>query len=605
MRDGDNASKRLIDELNALRQQYSEVLRGKEEYRELMETLPVLICTFSNKNGEILFVNKAYCDYFRKTKEDLIGSSFLDLIPEWERESVWNSIKTLNKDNPVMTHEHPVQLPGYVCWQLWTNQALMDEKGEVFGYQSFGEDITKRKRAEEELEIERNYFRSILDAMADGVYIVDQQFNIEYINPVIKDEFGPINDRKCYEYFHHLTDVCPWCVNEQVWAGQSVHWEWQSPRNNKTYELFDTPLRHVDGSISKLEIFHDITERKQLEEQLRQSQKMEALGVLAGGIAHEINNLLTPILGYTEMLLKDKSEYDPEKEILEQIRVAGDRGKEIVKQMLAYGRQSMSQRVPLQLETIVDDISKLMENTLPPDIHLTKEIDANLPPIFGMANEIHQVILNLCINASHAMPEGGVLTIRLTDDGYRKFLYSEGKYREGNFIGLSVHDTGVGMDQTTLDRIFDPFFSTKGLGQGSGLGLSVVQGIVEQHEGYIEVDSKVGEGSTFHVYFPVAQGEVKSLDVKTKPLTHGNERVLLIDDEPMITKVTRSVLEGLGYTVTDQNDCLEALKLFTEHPQDFDLVITDYGMSEMNGKQLVEKIKEIRSDISIILFTRS
>ncbi len=350
-------------------------------------------------------------------------------------------------------------------------------------------------------------------------------------------------------------------------------------------------------------VITDITERKQLEAQLRQAQKMEAIGVLTGGIAHEFNNLLTPILGFAEILMCDKSEDDPDLSRLSQIQHAGNRAKDLIKQMLAYGRQSMSKRESVQLETLVEDTIKLVKNTIPPNISIKKEIEVDLPPTHGMSNELQQVILNLCINASHAMPAGGEIIIRLRNEGFRKFSSARGQISEGNFLSLSVQDAGFGMSQDTVNRIFDPFYTTREVGQGSGLGLSVVQGIVEQHKGIIEVDSAPGEGSTFHMYFPVAQEEVKPTVVKTELPPKGRERILLIDDEPMVIDLAKSMLEQLGYRVTAFLDCAEALKQFADHYQNFDLAIMDYGMPNMNGKQFAEQLKQIRPDILTILIT--
>ncbi len=350
-------------------------------------------------------------------------------------------------------------------------------------------------------------------------------------------------------------------------------------------------------------VVSDITKKKQLEAQLRQSQKMEAIGALAGGIAHEFNNLLVPILGFTEMLMVDKSQGDPDRDSLEQILLAGKRAKSLVRQMLAYGQQSMSQKKLVHLDTVVEDTIKLLKNIIFPNISIKKEMDVDVQPVLGMPNELHQVLLNLCINANHAMIEGGELTIRLKNEGFRKFTTSEGLQREGKFVSLSVQDTGTGMDQTTLTRIFDPFFTTKEVGQGSGLGLSVVQGIVEQHGGLIEVESKIGEGTSVHVYLPPTREEATLSEPTTELRSTRKERVLLVDDEPMVIHFTQRMLENFGYKVTKFLDCVEALKAFTDHPQDFDLVLTDYGMPNMNGKQLGEKIKEIRPEIPIILFT--
>ncbi|MBF0277882.1 MAG: response regulator [SAR324 cluster bacterium] len=350
-------------------------------------------------------------------------------------------------------------------------------------------------------------------------------------------------------------------------------------------------------------ILEEISERKQLEAQLRQAQKMEAIGILTGGIAHEFNNLLSPILGYTELLIGDKASDDPEKESLEQIQIAGNRAKKLVQQMLAYGQQSLSQRESVSLESLVKATLEFVKKTIPRNIVSKTEIEADLPPIRGMPNEIHQVIVNLCLNASQAMPDGGEIAIRLINEGYRKFKNASGQSREGEFIALYVEDTGVGMDQPTLDKIYDPFFTTKKVGFGTGLGLSVVYGIVEQHKGHILVESELGKGTVFKIYFPVSREEAKSPILNACKIDPENFRILLIDDEPIVAKLAKRMLEKLGYFVNDYIDCSEALNFFTEHPQDFELVLTDYEMPQMNGKQLAMKIKEIRPQIPIVLLT--
>ncbi|NQZ07664.1 MAG: response regulator [Algicola sp.] len=362
---------------------------------------------------------------------------------------------------------------------------------------------------------------------------------------------------------------------------------------------FHFPLSLHD---SILAVVVDITEKKKLENQLKRAQKMEAIGVLTGGIAHEFNNLLAPILGFTELLLGSKVEGDQDIKRLEQIQKAGHRAKSLVQQMLAYGRKSMTQTEIVELEGLVEDTLKLTKNTIPSNIKITKEFEVDLPPIFGMQNEVDQVILNLIVNASHAMPEGGTLTIGLKRSDGHRYISDDGPC-EGNFVVLSVIDSGEGMDKDTLERIFDPFFTTKGVGKGSGLGLSVVQGIVAQHEGHIEVESNLGAGSAFYVYFPAQQVKPTPVEIALPLVGGGNEHILLIDDEHMLTELTKEMLQSVGYKVTEFNDSVDALKCFARQPQAFDLVITDYDMPKMNGKQLAEKLINVREDIPMILFT--
>lgn len=387
---------------------------------------------------------------------------------------------------------------------------------------------------------------------------------------------------------------------------KNTEYEYRFRRKDGSYAIINDHvciIRKEDKVVRSLGAMHDITQRKEVEEQLRQAQKMESLGTLTGGVAHEFNNLLLPILGYTELLLSDKSENDPDTNFLKLIQLAGERAKELIQQLLAYGRQSLSQRDLLQLDTVIDDVISLIQHTTPSNISIKKEIDIGLPPIFGMPNEIHQIILNLCINACHAMPEGGELVIRLKRQDQENIRDLKREPQDGEFLDLIVQDTGLGMDKMTLDRIFDPFFTTKDVGQGSGLGLSVVQGIVEQHQGHIEVESEAGKGSIFHIYLPTSGGKIEPQPIGPETLRRGKERILLIDDEVFVIDLAKSMLEKLGYKVSAYLEVYSALDQFSKNSQLFDLVITDYGMPKMNGKMFAEKIKEARPDIPIILLT--
>ncbi|MBF0280760.1 MAG: hypothetical protein HQM13_23410 [SAR324 cluster bacterium] len=311
---------------------------------------------------------------------------------------------------------------------------------------------------------------------------------------------------------------------QKAFSGEEVSFEITVNSQNQIYRV--VPLFNNRGEIDRiLSVAENITEYKRLEKQLNQSNKMEAIEVLTGGIAHEFNNLLFPLLGYTELLMGEKTEYDPEFEDLKQMHTAVNKAKMLVRQMLAYGRQSLTQKLPIHLNTRLEEVVKNLLEKVPENITIRLEIEENIPAILGMPREIHQMLLNLCINAIQSMPDGGQLILGLKKEGFRRFINAEGVEIEGDFLRLSVQDTGSGMDQGTLERVFDPFFTTKAVGRGSGLGLSVVQGIVEQHQGHIEVESKLrtdpvspvnsdetasgfdetAGGSTFLVYLPISK----------------------------------------------------------------------------------------------------
>ncbi len=467
-------------------------------------------------------------------------------------------------------------------------------------------DITERKQAEEALQLEMDNLRNIFESIEDGIYIVNQQYDIQYVNSVLVKDFGYYEGRKCYEYFHDRDEVCPWCKNQDVWAGKTVRWEWYSFKNERTYDLIDTPMTLPDGSIVKLEIFRDITEHKKLEAQLRQAQKMESIGTLAGGIAHDFNNALFSIIGYTELTMDDVPEGSLAQSNLKEVLIAANRAKDMVQQILTFSRQTETEKKPVKVQSIVKEAIKLLKTSIPTTIEIRLNIDADCKPVLADPTQIHQVVMNLATNAYQAMREkGGVLTIdvakeKISMDDSDSYL----NLHPGTYIKLTVSDTGHGIDKAVMEKIFDPYFTTKPVGQGTGMGLSTIHGIVKSHGGDIKVYSEPGKGTVFYVYFPLIETKpVEPEIVSTGPIQKGNERILLVDDEEPIVRIVKQTLERLGYQVATRTGSVDALEAFRAGPDKFDLVITDMTMPNMNGVELAKKLMEIRPDIPIIICT--
>lgn len=346
-------------------------------------------------------------------------------------------------------------------------------------------------------------------------------------------------------------------------------------------------------------------ERLNLQIQLQQVQKMEAIGTLAGGIAHDFNNILMPLLMHTEMTLEALPEGTPWIFNLEEVLKAGNRAKDLVKQILTFSRQSDEQKTHLKIKVVVEDCLKLLRSSLPStiQIRLNIEIQPGADTVYADPTQIHQVLMNLCTNAYHAMREdAGTLEISLvniTIDSNAEAVPPV--LIPGNYHRLSIKDTGCGMEIEIMDRIFDPYFTTKEKGEGTGLGLSVVHGIVKNHEGAITVESDPGKGTAFHVYLPVAEIEEETPIKKAFEIPRGDERLLFVDDEQSTTNVMKTMLEGLGYTLKVRTNSLEALEAFRSNPNGFDLVITDQTMPHMTGAELAREIMHIRQDIPIII----
>ncbi len=356
----------------------------------------------------------------------------------------------------------------------------------------------------------------------------------------------------------------------------------------------------------------DVSERKKAEEekanlesQLRQAHKMEAIGTLAGGIAHDFNNILSAILGYSEMASDDIPESAPAKRDIREVLKAGNRAKDLVKHILAFSRKSEQERIPLEIYLIVKETLKLLRASIPTTIEIRQDIDPGCGAVLADPTQVHQVMMNLCTNAAQAMEEkGGILDVALGLVALsEKDVQNESTLKPGRYVKLTVRDTGPGVDRSHMDRIFDPYFTTKEVGKGSGMGLAVVHGIVKSHDGMITVDSQSGAGAAFNVFIPRIEKMRRKKTEKRVPPPTGSERILVVDDEESVCEITKRRLEQLGYHVTYETDGMAALELFRSRPRAFDLIITDQAMPTMTGEHLARELMRIQPDIPIILCT--
>jgi PAS domain S-box-containing protein len=345
------------------------------------------------------------------------------------------------------------------------------------------------------------------------------------------------------------------------------------------------------------------SDKQHLESQLRQAQKMEAIGTLAGGIAHDFNNILSAVGGYTELAMMQLPGNAEVRGNLEHVKAAADRAADLVQQILAFSRQSENERIVLQIGSIVKEALQLIRASLPSTIEIRKAIDTQAGSIMADPTQVHQIVMNLCTNAMHAMQaEGGLLEVRLRQVSLsRDAARTRDLAAPGDYVQLTVSDTGCGMDARTRERIFDPYFTTKAKGKGTGLGLAVVHGIVESYQGAIAVTSTPGQGTRFDVFFPVTDGDQRPMDTGDEEDFSGRERVLFVDDEPMLVDLGRTILAKQGYQVTGMTDPREALAVFRQAPDRFDIVVTDLTMPGLTGDRLAEAIAAIRPDVPVLL----
>ncbi len=500
---------------------------------------------------------------------------------------------------------------GRLKWVSHYCQPVFSDEGRFLGRRVSNRDITDRKLVEDKLRMHHERFLTVLDSIDATIYVADlQSHRILFMNKqLIQRQGRDFTGEVCWKVLRGGSEPCDCCTNDRLVNDRGeptgVHvWHERNEATGRWTVNYDRAIRWTDGHLVKLQIATDITEVKKMEADLRQAQKMEAIGTLAGGIAHDFNNILASILGYTELALEDADKGTVLEENLREVLVAGKRARELVQQILAFARRSDERVKPIQVRSIAKETLKLIRSTLPSNIAIEQNI-ASEASILGNPTQVHRILMNLCTNAGHAMEQtGGTLRIDLIDD----FVKSGGagphdELKSGHYLILSVADTGSGIPADILPSIFEPYFTTKGPGQGTGMGLAMVHGIVESYGGKIFVESEVGRGTVFSIYLPVAGSHSVKYENDNEPLPSGHERILLVDDELPITQMGRQTLERLGYSVVTETDSRKALTLFQTAPDAFDLVITDMTMPHMTGDILAAEMTRIRGDIPVILCT--
>jgi PAS domain S-box-containing protein len=481
-------------------------------------------------------------------------------------------------------------------------------------FRTLQNELAERQRVEEALRQSEAHYRALVEGSLQGIAIVTRDGTRVFANAALARMLGYAgpeevlgSDRGEPPLRHDLARFQAAVGAQQQGEPAPLHDEYQAVTKDGTriwVERLASPMT-LHGEDVILETYLDITERKRLETQLRQVHKMQAIGTLAGGIAHDFNNTLTAILGYAELALEARQQDSVLRGYLQGVLTAGHRAKDLVKQILAFSRQTELARTPVQAHLLLKEVLGLLRAVLPATIALQPVIDPDAGAVLADPTQLHQVVLNLCTNAAHAMREtGGILEVRLESvDLPTDSPTVTAVLRAGPYVRLTVRDTGHGIAPEILERLFEPFFTTKAMGEGTGMGLSVVHGIVTSHEGGITVESTPGQGTTFAVYLPRLVTPTTSTVAAEETLPGGHERLLLVDDEDALVHLWQAALAHLGYRVRVCTSSREALDVFRAAPQSFDVVITDYTMPSMTGEVLAREVRRIRPDMPIILYT--
>jgi len=553
------------------------------------------------ESGAIINCNKAAEELFGKTRAQIVGRQYTALGFDDKSERVRALFREPGADQKNSVEVEIPTTSGERKTVTIAVSTMLVERKEIV--QAIIRDVTESKRAIEEVK----NLAKFPSEDPNPVLRISRDCRILYAN----DASSPVLETWRVQRGQPPGGQClgePWCgkIQEACASGESSTFELTCDDGR----VFFITLQPITGQDYANAYGLDITRRKKaekekidLEVQLSQKQKMEAIGTLAGGIAHDFNNILAAMQGYVELSLEDLPEDAAVRDNLEQVLSCGNRAAKLVRQILTFSRKDQQEKGVLQIGSIVKEVLKMLRSSLPATIKIRRKIEADSSLVLADPTQLHQVLVNLCTNASHAMREaGGLLEVSLTDVNFEsETKVGDESLPRGPYVKLSVSDTGCGMEKEVMERIFEPFFTTKKVNEGTGLGLSVVHGIVKSHNGAIAVNSTPGKGSTFDIFFPKVESNEVQAPESSEPATPKQEVILLVDDEKVMVDVTKQILERLGYAVVATTSSIVALEAFQEEPDEFDLVITDQTMPNMTGTQLARELIAIKPDIPVIL----
>jgi PAS domain S-box-containing protein len=601
----------------------TERKRGEEALRETRDYLNNLL-SFANapimvwdNNNKITMFNLAFERMTGYTMYDVIGKHPEMLFPAEMREDLSALISRTSNGENLMSAEMPVRCKGgsdrIVLWN--TANIYTTNVKTITATIAHGQDITERKRAEEALQESELRFRSLYENATIGIYRTTSDVNILLANPALVKllgytSFQKLAERNLEKDGFETSSQRKEFLEKIERDGEVIGYDSKWIREDGTVIYVLESARAIRDSHGKTLYYdgtvEDITERRQMEEGLRQMQKLEGLGTLAGGIAHDFNNILGIILAYITSTRQHKDDTKKLDLAVDTIVKAVERGKTLVQQILTFSRKTETEFGAVNVNDVVMEMMTMIFETFPKNLTYAQNFDKGISYINADRSQLHQLLLNLCVNARDAMPKGGILTINTRMVSVESLRHQHPDAVASSYACIEVSDTGEGMTPETRRRIFEPFFTTKEPGKGTGLGLAVVFGVVQTHKGFIDVESKIGKGTTFSIYLPVSQ-VVEPISVKDgetlEEIPGGTETLLIVEDEEMLMMSLRMALVDKGYKVLPAGDGLAAVNIYKERKKEIGLVLTDLGLPKMSGMEECTQIKKLNPGARMIVAT--
>ena len=598
-------------DITDLKQAEEELRKQEVRFRKIFEESPIGM-VMAGADYHFIRANRAFCRMTQYTEKEMNSLTFSDIThPDHVEQDIAGVRDLVNGKIPLYrTEKRYIRKDGETVWGACTVALVNDKGGEFLYFLTMIEDITERRRAEDE----RAKLWSAVERAGEGVFMVTPDDNrFTYVNSAFCKAYGFTHEELVGKSTAILrSDRHPQSFHDAIWSElkKGKTWSGRQTRKRKDgtpieVETTIAPVRDASGTIIHyVGVERDITEQLRTESQLRQAQKMEAIGTLAGGVAHDFNNILAVIMGLGNLMQMDIDPNDRNKPYIDQIVLSSEKAADLTQSLLAFSRKQRITLEPHNVGDVVTSMTKLLKRLLPEDIELKLDLADKDAVALLDVSQMDQVLMNLSTNARDAMPKGGTLTIRTEKTKLdRKFRKTHGFGKPGEYVHLSVSDTGMGMDEKTTARIFDPFFTTKEVGKGTGLGLASVYGIVRQHNGYITVTSALLKGTTFDIYLPLVEAPVETEPAAGADVTGGSETILVLEDDRAVRNMIVRILTSQGYATLEASNGDDAIRVYNEHKDTVRLILLDVVMPGKNGREVFDEIARIEPGVKAIFMS--